>query len=169
MTPAGARRHLWLTITGPGKPEYGRWKTPLGRDVTNTLARKGPPGVTVEWWFQQNPANPGKTLVDVVWQDGEGLKVYSERLCSLLADQGAELSTFPIDVRYNDGSPIAGYLGVLEETKKPGPVHSMKRGQRTGSVAVSEQVRQSMLDARITGAEFEPFTSAFPGDNGYFD
>lgn len=58
---------------------------------------------------------------------------------------------------------------LLEETKKPGPVHSMMRGERSGSMVVSDQVHQAMLDARITGADFEPFDSAFPGDNGYFD
>ena len=70
----------------------------------------------------------GKRLIDAVWQGGDGLKVYSERMCAVLESCGARLQTWPADVRYRNGTPVEGYLSVLEEVDAPGPVHSMSGG-----------------------------------------
>ena len=107
----------------------------------------------------------GKRLVDAVWRYGDGLKVYSERMCVVLESCGARLQTWPADVRFRDGSPVEGYLSVLEEVGAPGPVHSLCRGRRTGRVVISGEVREALRDAGMTGLEILEANSAFPGDD----
>ena len=166
MGPAGATRDLWVSLAGPTAPEHGVWTTPGGEPVHEVLATEGPPGVQdVEWFFMPLPGHYGKRLVDAVWQYGDGLKVYSERMCAVLESCGARLQTWPADVRLRDGSPVGGYLSVLEEVGAPGPVHSVFRGRRTGRVVISGEVREALRDAGMTGLEILEATSAFPGDD----
>jgi hypothetical protein len=170
MCAAAASRDLWVAPTGPTAPEYGVWHTPSGKRVDTTLATVGPPGVEdVEWWFMPLRGHRGKRLVDAVWQYGVGLKVYSERMCAVMESCGARLQTWPADVRLRDGTPVDGYLAVLEEVDAPGPVHSMWRGRRTGRVAISGDVRSALVEAGTTGLEILEATSAFPGDHGFYD
>lgn len=169
LAPAAATRDLWVALAGPTKPEYGVWKAPGGEPVREILATEGPPGVQdVEWYFMPYRDHYGKRLVDAVWQYGYGLKVYSERMCAVLESCGARLQTWPADVRLRDGSPVEGYLSVLEEVDAPGPVHSMFQGRRTGQVAISGEVREALRDAGMTGLEILEANGAFPGDNGFY-
>lgn len=166
MGPVGATRDLWVAITGPTRPTLGAWRTPLGQVVHHALGIEGPPAVRdVEWYFMPVQGHRGRRLGDALWQYGEALNVYSERMCAVLESCGARLQTWPADVRLRDGSPIEGYLSVLEETNAAGPVHSMFRGRRAGRVVINEQVRDSLNDAGMTGLEFTAIDHAFPGDN----
>jgi hypothetical protein len=169
MCAAAATRDLWVSLAGPTAPEYGVWTAPSGKAVHEILATEGPPGVQdVEWYFMSLSGHYGKRLVDALWQYGDGLKVYSERMCAVLESCGARLQTWPADVRYRNGSPVEGYLSVLEEVDAPGPVHSMYRGRRTGRVAISGEVRKALRDAGMTGLEIVEADCAFPGDNGFY-
>lgn len=169
MCPKAASRDLWVADAGPAKPEYGIWYAPSGKAVHEALGDEGPPGVEdVEWYFQPLRGHRGKRLVDALWQYQLGLKVYSERMCAVMQSCGARLQTWPADVRYRDGSPVEGYLSVLEEVDAPGPVHSMWRGRRTGRVAINDDVRRALVDAGMTGLEIEEATSPFPGDHGFY-
>jgi len=169
MCAAAATRDLWVTIGGPTAPEYGVWHAPSGKDVQMDLGSEGPPGFPdVEWYFSPLKGHRGKRLNDALWQYGFGLKVYSERMCAVMEACGARLQTWPADVRFRDGSPVEGYLSVLEEVDAPGPVHSMWRGRRTGRVAINEEVRQALVDAGMTGLEIRDAASAFPGDHGFY-
>ena len=169
MCAAAATRDLWVSLAGPSAPEYGVWCTPSGEPVHEILASEGPPGVhDVEWYLMPPREHYGKRLIDAVWQGGDGLKVYSERMCAVLESCGARLQTWPADVRYRNGSPVEGYLSVLEEVDAPGPVHSMYRGRRTGRVTISGEVRKALHDAGMTGLEILEADCAFPGDNGFY-
>lgn len=106
--------------------------------------------------------------MDAVWQYGYVSKVCSERMCAVLESCGARLQTWPADVRLRNGSPVEGYLSVLEEVDAPGPVHSMFRGRRTGQVAISWEVRDASRGAGMTGLEILDANGAFPGDNGFY-
>ncbi len=123
----------------------------------------------MEWYFRPLSDHRGKRLVDALWQYGIPLKVFSERMCAVLESCGARLQTWPADVRLRDGTPVDGYLSVLEETDAAGPVHSMWRGRRTGQVAMSGEVRRALAHAEITGLDIREAASAFPGDNGFYD
>ncbi len=170
MGAAAATRDLWVSIKGPTAPDYGVWYAPSGKNVKATLGIEGPPGVRdVEWYFIQPRDHRGKRLVDALWQYGFGLKVYSERMCAAMESCGARLQTWPADVRFKDGSPVEGYLSVLEDVAAPGPVHSMWRGRRAGRVAINEEVRQALIDGGMTGLEIRDAASSFPGDNGFYD
>lgn len=169
MCAAAATRDLWVAPTGPTKPEYGVWYAPSGRRVDEALGADGPPGVhDVEWHFAPLAGHRGKRLVDALWQYMYGLKVYSERMCEVMESCGARLQTWPADVRYGDGSPVEGYLSVLEEVDSAGPVHSMWRGRRTSQVAIDGEVRTALVGAGMTGLEITEVTSPFPGDNGFY-
>ena len=169
MGPTGATRDLWVRLAGPTAPEYGVWKTPSGKPVHEILATEGPPGVQdVEWYFMPYRDHYGKRFVDAVWQYGDGLKVYSERMCAVLESCGARLQTWPADVRFRDGSPVKGYLSVLEAVDAPEPVHSLRRGRRTGRVVISGEVRKALLAAGMTGLEILEADSAFPRDIGSY-
>lgn len=169
LAPAAATRDLWVAIAGQSAPRYGVWRTAGGKPVHEILATEGPPGVPdVEWYFMPLSGHYGKRSVDAVWQYDDGLKVYSKRMCAVLESCGARLRTWPADVRLRTGSPVEGYLSVLEEVDAPGPVHSMFRGRRTGRVVISAEVRQALRDAGMTGLEITDADSAFPGDNGFY-
>lgn len=171
MCAAAATRDLWVAITGPTAPEYGVWRDRDGNRVVTTLATEGPPGLRgVEWYFAPLPGHRGKRLVDALWQYGEGLKVYSARMCEVMESCGARLQTWPADVHYQDGSPVEErYLSVLEEVDEPGPVHSMWRGRRTNEVAINGYVRQALMDAGMTGLQIKKAATPFPGDHGFYD
>jgi len=83
----------------------------------------------------------------------------------VLESCGARLQTWPADIRYRNGSPVDGYLSVLEEVDSPGPVHSVLRGRRVGRVTISGEVRTALLDACMTGLDIREAPSAFPRDN----
>jgi hypothetical protein len=135
--------------------------------VHEILATDGPPGVRdVEWCFMPLPGHDGARLVDALWQYGDGLKVWSDRMCAVLEACGARLQTWPADVRLRDGSPVEGYLAVLEEIDAPGPVHSLFRGRRVGRVTISGEVRTALRDAGMTGLELNEASSPFPRDHG---
>lgn len=169
LAPAAATRDLWVSLTGPSAPQYGVWRTPSGEAIHDLLGSEGPPAVQdVEWYFMPPREHYGNRLVDALWQSGDGLKVYSERMCAVLESCGARLQTWPADIRYRNGSVVEGYLSVLEEVDSPGPVHSMYRGRRTGRVAINGEVRNALLDAEVTGLEILEAPSAFPGDNGFY-
>ena len=143
-----------MSLGGPTAPEYGVWTTPSGEAVHEVLATEGPPGVRdVEWYFVPPREHYGKRLVDALWQGGDGLKVYSERMCTVLESCGARLQTWPADIRLRNGTPIEGYLSVLEEADAPAPVHSLFRGLRTSRVMISAEVRQALHDAGMTGMD----------------
>lgn len=76
---------------------------------------------------------------------------------------GARLQTWPADVRLRDGSPVPGYLAVLEELDRPGPVHSFLMHRRTGRVAINEDVRGAIREAGLTGLEIDEVAGPFPG------
>ncbi|UFN45040.1 hypothetical protein [Nocardioides okcheonensis] len=140
------------------------WHDGSGRPVHEVLDQAGPPGVSgVEWWFAPLRGHRGTRLVDALWQYGAGLKVYSEGLCAVMEASGARLQTWPADVRLRDGSPVPGYLAVLEELDRPGPVHSFLMHRRTGRVAINEDVRGAIREAGLTGLEIDEVAGPFPG------
>ncbi|RYB96673.1 hypothetical protein EUA06_03685 [Nocardioides glacieisoli] len=166
LAPAAATRDLWVSLAGPTAPEYGVWTAPSGKALHEALATEGPPGVhDVEWYFMPQREHYGKRLVDALWQGGDGLKVYSERMCAVLESCSARLQTWPADIRHRNGSPVDGYLSVLEEVDSPGPVHSVFRGRRVGRVTISGEVRTALLHAGMTGLDIREAPSAFPRDN----
>lgn len=142
-------------------------------DVARTLGNVGPSGVDVEWWFEVPREHRGRQPVDLPWNGGKGLKVWSVGLCDLVTSLGAPIETFEIDVRLRSGDPVEGYLGVLEPTGRPGgvvpEVHSLWEGRRSSCVVVSDRVREAVVGARLTGIEWEEWPDPFPGDSGYFD
>ena len=157
LSPAAATRDLWVRLGGPTAPEYGVWTTPSGEAVHEVLATVGPPGVLdVEWYFVPPSEHYGKRLVDALWQGGDGLKVYSERMCAVLESCGAHLQTWPADIRLRNGSRVEGYLCVLEESDGPAPVHSLFRGRRGSRVIISAGVRRALIDAGMTGMDIHP-------------
>ena len=170
MGPTGATRDLWVRLAGPTAPEYGVWKTPSGKPVHEILATEGPPGVQdVEWYFMPYRDHYGKRLVDAVWQYGDGLKVYSERMCAVLESCGARLQTWPADVRFEGRIARQGIsLGTGGGRCPPDPVHSLRRGRRTGRVVISGEVRKALLAAGMTGLEILEADSAFPRDIGSY-
>lgn len=164
LAPKAATRDLWVAPDGPTKPELGEWHDASGRQVQEVLDQVGPPGVSgVEWCFMPLRGHYGKRLVDALWQYGSGLKVYSEHLCAVMEASGARLQTWQADVRLRDGSPVPGYLAVLEELDRPGPVHSFLRNRRTGRVAIDEGVRNAVVEAGLAGLEIEEVAGPFPG------
>ena len=166
MAAAAATRDLWVSLAGPTAPEHGVWTAPSGRAIHEILATEGPPGVQdVEWYFMPPREHYGKRLVDALWQVGDGLNVYSKRMCAVLESCGARLQAWPADIRFRDGSPVEGYLSVLEEVDSPAPVHSIFRGRRVGRVTISEEVRKALLEAGMTGLNITRAPSAFPRDN----
>jgi hypothetical protein len=170
MGPAAATRDLWVRLGGPTAPKYGVWTTPSGEAVHEVLATVGPPGVLdVEWYFVPFDEHYGKRLVDALWQGGDGLKVYSERMCAVLESCGARLQTWPADIRLRNGSRVEGYLAVLEESDGPVPVHSLFRGLRGSRMIISAVVRRALLDAGMTGLDIYPASElpVAPDADGY--
>lgn len=165
MESAARTRDLWAWPTGPTAPQYGRWITPSGKDVERTLASEGPPGVDVEWWFGQPSEHRGTRDVDMVWQSGIGLKLLSQRLVELLQDHDARLQTFPADVRLRNGTPVPGYVAVLESIHEALPAHSWMRGRRVDCLVVSSTIHTEIQQGDFTGITFTPVASEFPGQH----
>ncbi len=86
-----------------------------------------------------------------------------------LLRSGASLEVFEIDLRARDGGALDGYVGVLEDTDEPGPVHSLWRGRRSHEFVVSDEVVAAMRAAGLTGLTVEPIESAFPADQPGFE
>ncbi|HSF36667.1 MAG TPA: hypothetical protein VLA70_11155 [Nocardioides sp.] len=163
LEPKAATRDLWVAIDGPTKPEYGVWWSSSGQDITEVLGADGPPAITdVEWYFRPMREHYGKRLPDALWQYGRGLKVYSERLCEVMQTHGAGLQTWPADVRHRDGTPVPGYLAVLEEVEAVAPVHSHLRHRRSGRVVVDATVKEAVVRAGLIGLEIEEVAGPFP-------
>jgi hypothetical protein len=77
---------------------------------------------------------------------------------------------FDVDIRLRKGTQVDGYVGMLEQCREPGPVHSLWRGRRSHSFVVSDEVRAALLQASLTGLEIEPVEGPFPADRpGFFD
>ncbi len=171
VAAAGATRDLWVHVTGDTAPQYGRWKSPSGLDVTEILDRKGPSTLDVDVWWVQQEGHRGRRLTDMLWDTGLlGIKLLSERMHRVLIEQGATLETFDADIRLSNGDRVEGYVAVLEESEQPGPVHSLWHGRRSHDVVVSDPVRKAMDEARLTGLEIEPVVGPFPADTpGFFD
>ena len=172
VAATGASRHLWFHVTGDGAPTYGRWISPSGHDVRKVLGERGPVGLDVSVHWIQAPEHYGKQRTDILWQTGPlGLKLVSDRMRRILEDHGARLETFEdVEIRLRDGDLLTGYAGVLEETQAAGPVHSLWRGRRSHRLVVSEEVRDAIKHARLTGIEIEPVDGPFPADRpGFFD
>lgn len=171
VTPAGASRDLWVRMTGRGAPEYGRWRTPGGLDVRTVLGERGPAALDVDVWWEQETDNRGTRLTDVLWTTSRlGLKLTSERMVAVLRDCGARLETFPVDIRWRSGALVEGYLGVLEDCRTAGPVHSLWRGRRSHDFVVSGDVLTAIESAGLTGLVVRPVLGAFPADRpGFLD
>lgn len=155
LAPRGASRDLWLDVTGPDEPRWGRWTTPIGLDVANTLGDVGPGPIEVEMWWEPTPEHYGKRLTDLVWQSGLlGLKLGSERLVGLLSAQGADIQVFDLDIRWRTGDPVAGYVGFLEPVDGVGPVRSSRPGERNHEFLVDQPVFEALRAAELTGIDF---------------
>lgn len=153
----GSSRDLWLDVTGPDKPRWGRWITPSGLDVANTLGDVGPDPIDVEMWWGPMREHYGKRLTDLVWQGGLfGLKIASERLVEILRAQGADLQVFDVDIRWRTGDPISGYVGFLEPVDEARPVRSERPGDRNHRFLADQSVFEAMRAAKLTGIEFAP-------------
>lgn len=162
----GSAMDLCVRVTGAAAPTHGRWRSPAGLDVTEVLGRGGPPAVDVDVWWVQQDGHRGTRLTDLLWDTGMlGLKLVSERMLAVLVGQGADLRCLgAADVRMRDGSPVPGYVAVLEEAERPGPVHSHWRGRRSHELVVSDIVRKALDDAGLTGLDVEEVDGPFPGD-----
>ncbi len=164
----GATRDLWLHPTGDGMPEYGRWILPDGRDVHEVLRANGPDSLGIPVWWTQDDESSGRRLHDMLWDTSmSGLKLVSRRMHEVLVGCGASLRTFEVDIRLRrHREPVHGYVGVLEESHEPGPVHSYRRGGRVSSFVVSAHVRDAVTRAGLTGLQFRAADPdvAFPGD-----
>ena len=171
VTATGASRDLWVRVTGDDSPAFGRWVSPSGLDVAETLDRHGPTGVDVTVRWVQSPEHRGQRLTDFLWETGlSGLKLVSRRMLQVLTDADARLEVFDADVRMRNGDPVEGYVAVLEQCDEPGPVHSLWRGKRAECFVVSDQVLAAIEHAGLTGLDIEPVAGPFPGDRpGYFD
>lgn len=169
VSAAGSGRDLWVHVTGHDAPEYGRWVTPSGMDVAKVLDRRGPPALDVDVWWVQAPEHRGKRLRDFLWQTTPlGLKLISQQMLEVLRQCRANLEVFDVDIRLRDGESVEGYVGVLEETHEPGPVHSLWKGRRSHEFVASDEVLTAMKDAGLTGLEVEPVDGAFPADQTGF-
>ncbi len=169
VSAAGASRGLWVHVTGHDAPEYGRWVTPSGMDVARVLGDRGPGALDVDVWWVQVPGHRGKRLRDFLWQTGPlGLKLVSQEMLEVLRRSGADLEVFDVDIRLRGGESVAGYVGVLEETHSPGPVHSLWRGRRGHELVVADKVLAAMRDAGLSGIEVEPVAGPFPADRPGF-
>lgn len=172
VAAAGGRRHLWVRVTGEGAPVHGPWTSADGRDVRQVLGQHGPRVLDVPVWWEQVPDHPGDQRTDLLWETGMlGLKLVSERMLAVLEDTGARLEMFDdIEVRLRDGARLEGYVGVLEDTDRATPVHSLWRGRRSHRLVVSEEVRTALQRARCAGLELEPVPGPFPADDpAFFD
>lgn len=155
LTPRGSSRDLWLDVTGPEEPRWGRWTTPSGLDVANTLGDVGPGPIDVDLWWAPTCEHYGKRLTDLVWQSGLlGLKIASERLIDVVRRQGADLRVFDLDLRWRTGDPINGYVGFLETTENVRPLRSSRPGERNRQFLVDGSVLEAMRAAELTGIEF---------------
>ena len=164
VAAAAARtRHLWVQVTGDGAPEYGRWITPAGHDVDIVLGKHGPRALDVPVWWVPFREHHGKQPTDLLWAGTLRLKLMSVRMLQVLEGQGARLQVFEdVDIRLRDGSSLGGYVGVLEETRRPGPVHSYWNGRRSHRMVISEEVRAAIVAAGLKGLEIAPVEGPFP-------
>ena len=164
VTARAGSRDLWVEATGTGKPTYGEWLTPKGRDVEQILARKGPSALDVPVNWVPHREHYGTRLTDMLWQTNmSGFKLASRRLVELFLDRGAVLELFDIDIRWRSGEPIDGYVGVLEETGNAGPVHSCWRRRRSHEFVISPDVYEAIRLAGLVGLEIESADRPFPG------
>lgn len=171
VTASGASGDLWVDYTGHAAPTYGRWISPGGLDVANVLGQAGPTALDVDVWWEQRPGHKGTRLTDFLWQTSIiGLKLVSRSMLAVLETSGANLEVFDVDIRLRDGSGLEGYVGILEETQEPGPVHSLWRGRRSHDLVVSDEVLAALKAAGISGLTVEPVDGPFPADRpGFFD
>lgn len=165
LGPTGATRDLWVHLDGPGRPRYGRWVTPAGHDVRREVARRGVSHLDVEVWWAQAHDSRGTRLRDMLWRtDGGGGSLMSDRMVALLRDHGAELTAWPADIRWRDGSPVTAYQLVLEPLgDADAAVHSLYPDRRVGRVVVTDEIAEALRAARFEGLEVESAVEAFPG------
>ena len=165
MGPRGSQRDLWVDPTGPGKPAYGRWKSPSGLDVMTVLRQVGPRGLDVDVHWEQVKGSRGTRPTDLLWQTGlSGLKVASHRLAAMLGEHCPEIETLPVEVRLRGGATLDGYVGLLEPQDEPAPVHSLFRGRRGSRLVVTDEVAEALRGAGLTGLEVEPAPGPVPAD-----
>lgn len=170
VSAAGSARDLWVRVRGQDAPEYGRWVTPAGHDVAKVLGTSGPTSLEVDVWWEPTPGHRGDRLRDVLWQTAPlGLKLVSASTLDVLLRHGARLEVFEVDIRAGDSGSLDGYVGVLEETLEPGPVHSLWRGRRSHELVVSDEVLAAIRQAGLTGLVIEPVQGPFPADQPGFD
>lgn len=171
IAAAGAAKDLWVDYTGPGAPQYGRWVTPGGLDVDAVLCERGPDALDVDIWWEESRDHRGMRLTDFLWQTTmSGFKLVSRAMLEVLMCQGAHPMVFDVDIRLRDGSPVEGYVGLLEETAEPAPVHSLWRGKRSHSLVVSDEVLAACRTAGLSGLSVEEVDGPYPADRpGFFD
>lgn len=164
--PRGARSDLWVAASGPGKPDRGRWKTPMGLDVYKTLRTAGPAGLDIEIFWAQAPETRGTDVTDLLWQTHRsGLKLGTARLADILRSHCPDIKVFPVRVRTGDGAEVENIVGLLEPSDEPAAVHSLYRGRRGSRFVVSGDVADALREAGLTGLDFEDVTGPFPGDD----
>jgi len=111
----GARRDLWVHVTGPGKPEYGRWKSPAGHDVLKVLGESGPHALDVPVSWVQAADARGRTRTDLLWQTRRcGFKLASQRMADMRINHCPSMRVFDdVTVRLRDGESLEGYVGLV--------------------------------------------------------
>lgn len=167
ITGSGATTQMWFQLGGPGKPEFGVWRSLSGLDVDEVLGTDGPDAVDTSFWFERNRSNRGTKLVDFLWPSSVyGFKVLSERFADVLLEHEPRLRTWPADVRGRDEEAVLGYVLVLEPVgEADAAVHSYFSDRRVNHMVVSDEVCAAVKAAKLTGLRIVAEEHPFPGDH----
>jgi hypothetical protein len=135
---------MWAVPEWEGKPAFGPYLLPDGRDITALIADGDIDDLPFPVWFRRSR---GTRHGDLLWAGGLSTKLASRRFVEVLDRIGATgYRTFEITVIDRKRTSIDGYIGIASTGSDPELDITHYNGcQNTGL-----HVKRHVLDALIT-------------------
>jgi hypothetical protein len=143
-----ATRDMWVMPEWEGRPQFGPWQLPDGRDVTAVIADGSIDDVPFAVWFR--PFNSGKRLGDLLWAGGLSTKLASRRFVDVLDQIGATgYRTYEVTFIDRKRNPIEGYLGIASTGSDPALDVTHYKGFQNSGLHVKRHVLDALLAAGV--------------------
>lgn len=157
-----SQNELWVNAEWQDRPELGPWLTSDGRDVIDLVEEHQLDEIGFPIWFERSPYSRDRERprADVLWAGGMAYKLVSETFAKALEELGVTgFSTYEVDFRDRKGSPIHGYVGLLEDLTGESELTTphLQEQRRGFSLLTSQRVLDGLHAAGVTRFRYEAY------------